>query len=101
MQNDGPPGVFVADWPVHFNLPDWHKEGRGRLNTVISSYNKWVRHGLIHGEFSVVEGRAVNVDIEFGLQTWANVDGGENWAEALREIRAHLVRTCPDCDLSL
>ncbi len=101
MQNDGPLRVFVADWPVPFHLPDWQKEGRGRLNKVIASYNKWVRHGLIHGEFSVVEGRAVNADIEFGLQTWADVDGGGPWAEALREIRIHLVATRPGCDLSL
>jgi hypothetical protein len=93
--------VFVSDWPVPEDLPGWQREGRRFLNAVIASYNKWVRHGLVHGNFVVKEGRAINADIEFGLQTWADVDGGENWAETLREIRAHLVATCPDCDLPL
>lgn len=75
---------YFDEWDEGTNIP-WWREGRKKLNVVIGRVNEWTLRGR-----SKAKADTVLRHIDMGLQTFSTRDGGSEWAEALKEMRAYV-----------
>ncbi len=72
---------FEAEWDENTES-EWWNTGRKQLNQIIRKYNRWQINGCDQNERS-----RLSRLIEYGLQTFAARDGGQNWAVVLRRMQ--------------
>lgn len=75
---------YFREWTEITPIP-WWTAGRKQLNEVIRQVNAWTLEGCPKDAAP----RLVRV-IDMGLQTFAGADGGNGWAEVLREMRDYV-----------
>jgi hypothetical protein len=72
------------EWPENTPI-DWWNQGRRQLNQIIRLVNQWSLAGCPRDATPELLRH-----IDLGLQTFAGEDGGNGWAETLREMREYL-----------
>jgi len=74
---------FVDYWDEDTNI-SWQKESRKRLNEAITLYNDW----QIEHDFDPEKSVKVLAKIEYGKQTYGNIDGGSGYLEELEKMES-------------
>lgn len=75
---------YFSEWSELTEVP-WWNAGRKQLNAVIRLVNDWVLD-----DCPVEDAPRLLKVIDKGLQTFAATDGGDGWADELREMRTHI-----------
>ena len=71
---------FEEAWPANTGI-GWWDESRTKLNTIIDAYNQWQLDGFDEGASERVRAKII-----FGIQTFAEEDGGSNYRELLEKM---------------
>lgn len=71
---------FLKEWPEDSPI-GWWNAGRKQLNIVIRAYNQWQLGG-----FDADGATKLRAQIIYGMQTFADRDGGGGWMEELEKM---------------